>query len=150
MNPSQVSAALQNIVTSKVPDGLFMRATDADANRDVDNVDLGGKTLVIYNNLPEVTHPVPVGGAISREWPVELRILRLANFDDNTEQGDALRDICMDAADRIFDSITDIDSFPSVEEYTIQMLGEVKVYDKTLTGVRLSFTLHLLRNAYYC
>jgi len=39
---------------------------------------------------------------------------------------------------------------PAVMEYSLNFLGEVKIYDKTLTGVRLLFTLQFDRDVYYC
>lgn len=150
MNATQISQGLEAIVAT-IPNSVFLRATDASANTDVDNIDLNGKTIFIYNNLPTVEHTPTQGGSVFRAWPIEIRILRLANFDDNTEDGDLLRDICLAGADALYDKLpgqfTDI---PIVDTYVIQMLGEEKVYDKTLTGVRMTFPLSVRRTQYYC
>jgi hypothetical protein len=150
MNASDISTGLEAIVAA-IPDSVFLRATDADASTDVDRIDLSGKTIFIYNNLPTVDHPQVQGGSVFRSWPVEIRILRLADFDDNTVQGDALRDICIAGADAVYDKLpTQFSDLPVPSTYSLNLLGEVKVYDKTLTGVRLTFTLSALRTTYYC
>jgi len=150
MNASQISAGLAAIVAT-IPNSVFLRATDASANTDVDHIDLAGKTIFIYNNLPIVNHAVNKGGSVFRTWPVEIRVLRLADFDDNTDQGDALRDVCIDGADALYDKLPgQFPDYPVTEEYGLQLLGEEKVYDKTLTGCRMIFTLNVRRTTYYC
>jgi len=151
MNATGISNGIKNIVAG-IANAVYMRATDSDANTDVDHVDISGKVLCIYNNLPNVSHIVPASGSIGRSWPVEIRVVKLAQQDDNTTDGDTIRDECMAVADNIFDMI--IPQFdeqqPAVMEYSLNFLGEVKIYDKTLTGVRLLFTLQFDRDVYYC
>ena len=83
-----------------------MRNTDDDANIDIDLIDLASKTICIYNNLPEVDHVASLGSTVYRMWPVEIKILRLASLDDDGDDGDILREICLQAADIIYDQLS--------------------------------------------
>jgi len=149
MTLTTLSTTIETIVAG-ITGGVFLRATDNDANISVDNIDLEGKTLCIFNNLPVVSNQVSKSGYIVQVWPVEIRVLQLSNLDDTTAQGDAIRDACAIAADTIWDKITFDQSLPDAFEYELNYLNEVKVYDKTLTGVRLTFMFNSSRNAYYC
>ena len=128
-------------------DTYYLRATDNEANISIDWIDLSGITLCIYNNLPTINHSVTSG--IIREWNVEIKVLQLADMDDDDEDGDIIRESCLNTADQIYDAIMR-DSRISISgeqpDYTIDMMDNVKLYDKIMTGVELSFTLELPRH----
>ena len=149
MTLTALSTKIETIVAG-ITGAVFMRATDNDANISIDNVDLEGKTVCIFNNLPLVSNQVSKSGHIVEEWPVEIRVLQLSNLDDTTAQGDSIRDACAIAANTIWDKISFDQSLPDAFEYELNYLNEVKVYDKTLTGVRLAFVFNSFRGTYYC
>lgn len=148
MKLSELSTVIQNVVTP-LANTLYLRATDVDANIDIDHLDIQGKTIVIFNNLPAIDYLVSKSGHTEQVIPVEIRVLKLANLDDNTVQGDTLRDQCAETCDTIWDMLTanqDIDGY----EYQVTYLNEVKVYDKTMTGARLIFPFTSTRTTYAC
>lgn len=125
----------------------YLRATDSEANTVLGDIDLSDITLCIYNNIPDIKNIVK--SSIIREWPVEIQILQLASFDDNDSDGDVIRALCVPIADRIYDAIVSnmetVQAGPNIN-YNIKMLDQVKLYDKILTGVQLSFVLKVMRN----
>lgn len=149
MNLTEISNLLKGI-SATIAGSLYLRATDIDANISVDNIDLAGKTIILFNNLPEVPHVVSQSGAVTRAWPVEVRVLQLATLDDNTEQSDVIRDACLAIADEIWDKVSSSQSVPDAYEYEIGFLSDLKIYDKTMTGCTLSFLLNTQRTSYKC
>jgi len=149
MNLTEISQILSGIVAT-IPNTLYLRATDIDANISVDNVDLSGKTVTLFNNLPEVPHLVSGSGAVTRQWPIEIKVLQLANLDDTTPQSDVIRDACLAIADEIWDKVTAHQDLPNSFEYAINFLNDVKIYDKTMTGCTLTFILNTVRTSYKC
>lgn len=113
---------------------LFLRATDIEANIEVDNVDVSNNIVVILNNLPEVGHEISISGAARSQWPVELQFLKLAQLDHKEDESDTLRSDCQDAAYRIIAKLDPeiFAEYPTT--YTINFLTQTKIYDKILTG----------------
>jgi len=141
-----VNSIIQDAVNS-IQDTYYLRATDQEANISIDEIDLYGLTACIYNNLPTITHSVT--NSIVREWPVEIKILQLADFDDDDNDGDIIRDACMQIADILHDKIVGdlrASQAADINNYIIDMLDQVKLYDQTLTGVNLRFELPINRN----
>ena len=149
MTLTELSTALQTIVAG-IPNALFLRATDTDANKSVDNIDLSGKTIVLFNNLPTIVHNVARSGFIMQEIPVEIKVLQLAQLDNTTGQQDTIRDNCTAIANSIFDLITKDQQLPDAFEYSIAYLGAVNIYDKLLTGCAFSFVMNSSRSSYEC
>lgn len=126
-----------------IPNSLYLRATDKQANTELDQLDLKGKTVVIYNNLPTVKHEVAAG--IYREYPIEIKILKLADHDDTDGQGDAIREELLPVADYLFKYLTaDPTTTPAktTETYTVDFSGAVSIFDEILTGLTLRFNLY--------
>ena len=148
-----VSPIIEGIV-NQIPDTKYLRDTDQDANIDVDQLDLEGLTIVIYNNLPTVSHEIGTHGQlIYRRWPVELKILRLAELDDTGSDGDQLRAICLGVADQIYDRIASqpiISKIVPLNGYDIDFSRGVKVYDKIMTGLTMTFDIPIDRLNYDC
>lgn len=140
---------LKNIINS-IPGCWYVRATDDDANIIVDELDATVKILCIYNNLATINNVASQGRFSYREWPIEINILSLSELDANTEEGDAIRATLIPVADAIYDKLPDVTEAPPVDGYEIELLNQVKIYDKILTGVRLSLTYNLGRNIYVC
>jgi len=149
MTLQSLSTLIQTIVGT-ISGAVYLRATDADANVSIDNIELDGKTIVLFNNLPDITHTIARTGFIMQQIPVEIRVLQLAGLDDTTDGSDILRDRCADIANNIFDQITFSQELPDTFEYQISYLNEVKIYDKTMTGCRLSFVFNASRLNYSC
>lgn len=149
MNLTGISGILSAIVAT-IPGTLYLRKTDTDANTSADNVDLKDKTVVLFNNLPEVPHLVFPTGSVVRQWPIEIKVLQLALLDDTTEQSDVIRDACLAVADEIWDKVVAHQDLPDAFEYEISFLNELKIYDKTLTGCTLKFILNIQRTSYKC
>lgn len=129
---------------------MYLRATDLDANISVDGIDLSGKTIVLFNNLPEVVNAVSQSGAVTRAWPIEIKVLQLALLDDTTKQSDVIRDVCLEIADEIWDKVAVHQDIPDAFEYGINFLNDLKIYDKTMTGCSLTFVLNTQRTSYKC
>jgi hypothetical protein len=142
----RISPIIESIVAT-IPDGVYLRATSQEANIELDDIDLEGKIAVLYNNLPDVENPISMSGHVISQWPVEIQILKLADFDDNDVDGDILRLECLRIAEYI------IDVFPRnatqvIDSYGTEFLDQVKVYDKTMTGCLLTFIYPIDRTDY--
>lgn len=139
-----VLTSLIESIVKRLPDSTFMRATDNDANIDLDSIDLAGQTIFIFNNLPEISIVPMAGGMLTEQWPVEIDILRLAELDDNTSDGDELRDSCLQLSKRFINKwIKEETNNVPVEDFEFSFAETVKIYDKILTGGRLVFTVNL-------
>lgn len=140
-------------IAEAIPDVVYMRASDLEANVDVDQIDLEGKTLVIYYNRPTVDNKTGASGKhVVRQWPVEIHILQLAEVDDGEEDSDTIRAACIAIADKIFDmmQIAAESSSESITDYALIFGEEQTIFDKLLTGVTLNFTYPIDRTTYYC
>ena len=135
-------------IVNSIPGCWYLRATDQDANITVDDLDLSVKIICIYNNLPSVPNVASQGRFVYREWPVEIKILSLSDFDATTEEADQIREALLPIADAIFDKLPDFDNVPPVDGYGVDFVSEVKIYDKILTGLNLSFTFNVPRTVY--
>ena len=149
MTLTEISNLIQSIVAT-LPNTVYLRATERDANISLDYIDLEGKTVCLFNNLPEITNSVSQSGLITQMIPIEIQVLQLANIDDTTGEGDTIRDACSDIANSIFDLITKDQYLPDTFEYSIDYVGEFKIYDKTMTGARLGFVFNAYRTTYSC
>jgi hypothetical protein len=130
---------------------LFLRATDLDANIELEKIDIGIRTLFIYNNLPNVNNPIQEGGLVQRIVPVAIGIVRLADFDDNTRDGDVLREDCQIMADRLMDQLKiRNDSITPIPDYQTNFTDAEKIHDVILTGLILRFNWTFDREDYYC
>ena len=129
---------------AKFDDSHFLRATDMDANISVAEIDLEGKILFIFNNLPTISNTA--GSGVMSAYPIQIQILELADEDDNTEQGDDIRGNLIPIADTLFSTLQK-DPRHSLAEYAenydIDLQGEVKIYDGIFTGVMLEFDLFI-------
>lgn len=135
----------------KLPDSVFLRATDSDANISIDEIDLRNRTVFIYHNLPRVVSTVQRGGLVQENWPTEIDVLQLAEFDDTTIDGDVLRNNCKILADSLMDQLKiRNDSVTPLANYENSFSEAVQVHDKILTGVRLRFNWIFDRTTYNC
>jgi len=146
--PLSISNLIEDAV-NQIPDLAFLRATDAEANIQVDDIDLGAANIAIYNNRPTTTGTSgDLSGLVQVEWPVEIHILGLADFDDDDLDADIIADPLYSIAEELYDRLVG-DPLASLltfsDSYTINLGDPVKLYDKTLTGVTLSFELYYSR-----
>ena len=129
---------------AKIEDSVFMRATEMDANVSVSEIELEGKILFIFNNLPTISNTA--GSGVMSAYPVQIQILKLADEDDNTEQGDEIRAGLIPIANTLFSTLQ-LDPRHSLaqyaETYDTDLQGEVKIYDGLFTGVMLEFDLFI-------
>ena len=141
-----ISGLIESLVNA-LPDAVYLRATDYDANIEVDNIDLAGKTIYIYNNLPIIN--LSVGIAITPQWPVNIKLLQLVDQDANTRDKDLIRESMVKPAQELLSAILrDPISNQAVlpPSATIEFLNDE--FDKTLTGVNLQFDIQL--NQFLC
>lgn len=134
-------------IVGTIAEGVYLRATSPEANIELDDLDLKDKIVVVYNNLPELTSTVGQSGYVEQLWPVEIQVLKLADFDDNDVNGDLIRTECLRIANFIFDSLPR-SGVSYVETYDVSFLEQVKLYDKTLTGCNLTFEYPIERTVY--
>jgi len=142
----EVNSIIRDAVYS-IPDTYYLRATDQEANIEMDDIDLIDITVCIYNNLPTINNVVSNG--VVAEYPVEIKILQLADYDDNDVDGDVIREACMDIAYELQYTITSdnrTSQAADVDNFIVDMLDQVKLYDKILTGVELRFNLPIPKN----
>jgi len=142
-------------ITGTIPDTYYLRDSDLDANIDIDLINIEGLTLVIYNNLQTVVHDLPEGGGTTttRSWPVELKILQLADLDDDGDGGDIIRGACLAIADTIFDRLIQdplLSQIKAIDGYDVSFEDNVKIFDKMLTGCTLSLIFPIDRITYDC
>ena len=142
----RISPIIENIVNT-IPNGVYLRATDQEANIAIDDIDLDGKILVLYNNLPTITGNKQQSGFDLQNWPVEIKILKLADMDDNDVDGDLLRDDCLKIAEYIVDKFPQ-DPAQSFDDYEIEFAENYKIYDKIMTGCMLNFDYPQSRQIY--
>lgn len=146
----QVSPIIKR-ATDIIPNSVYMRATDYNANVDIENVNVEDKVLVIYNNLPTVKNRLSDGGAY-REYPVEVRILKLAQADDDDVDGDVIRAELLPYGDLVFDycqQAQEVSSVKFADVYDLDFLDSVRIYDEVMTGLILKFTMYFDRK-YFC
>ena len=147
---ANISEILKTAV-QKLPNALFLRATDLDANIELEKIDIGIRTLFIYNNLPNVNNPIQEGGLVQRIVPTSIGVVRLADFDDNTRDGDVLREDCQIMADRLMDQLKNrTDSITPIPDYQTNFTDAEKIHDVILTGLILRFEWTFDREDYYC
>jgi len=142
----RISPIIEAIVDT-IPDGVYVRATAQEANIELDEIDLLDKIAVIYNNLPDVENTISMSSHVIAVWPVEIQILKLADFDDNDVDGDVLRLECLRIAEYIVD-VFPKNSVQVIEDYGTEFVDQVKVYDKTCTGCLLTFDYPIDRTDY--
>ena len=134
-----------------ITDSVYLRATDMDANTSVAEIALDGKVFCVYNNLPAMK--AEGGMSVTYEIPVEVSVLKLADFDDNTEDGDTLRNSLIPSAEQIFDRVArDIrtSNIMVAEDYELSFEDQVEIYDSILTGVKITFPIFIDRTVYHC
>ena len=145
-----ISTILRETI-QKLPNASYLRATDDDANIEIEKIDIKGKTIFIYRNLPTVTNPIQAGGLVQANYPTEIDVLQLADLDDNTKNGDDIRASCKDMADRLMDHLKiRTDSVTPIPSYQIVFSESVQVKDSLLTGCVLRFNWIFDRTSYNC
>jgi len=146
-SPLVISGIIEAAV-AEIPNLLYLRATASEANVQVDDIDLSANSIAIYNNRPDTSTAMgELSGLAETTWPVEIQVLALADFDDNTDDYDTLVDPLYKIAEELFDRITGSQGSELVfpDSYSINMGEQVKLYDKTLSGVMLSFDVFYSR-----
>lgn len=147
MTLQQLSTGLETIAEA-IAGVVFLRATDADANMSLDDFDMTGKTVVIFNNLPTVPNTQGTSTLSEQDWPIDIRVLQLANLDDTTVDGDKIRDECAEVAYKIFDRLgTQFTIDTPIDSHTVDFLDQVSLYDKILTGCKLTFNMKMYRTS---
>lgn len=147
-SPLVISSLIETAV-GNMPNLLFLRATDEEANIVLDDIDLSANNVAIYNNRPDTVGTAgDLSGNVEVEWPIEIQVIGLADFDDNDADADTIADPLYTIAEELFDRISQAVgqsgvTFPT--GYEIGLGESVKLYDKTLTGVMLSFSLFYSR-----
>lgn len=134
----QISQALQAIASNL---GLeYLRATDPQANEELGRKDLNGLTIMIYNNLPDVEYNVyPY---LEANYPVQVKIMKLASFDDNTVDTDIIQDSCRTIAEQVArDLMSYDDTIIAPETFLITSQDNVELFDDILTGVTLEIDI---------
>ena len=149
-SPLTVSSIIEAAV-DQIANLIYLRATDAEANVAIDDIDLAADNVAIYNNRPSTTGTAgELSGLVQVEWPVEIHVLGLAELDDDDEDADVIADPLYSIAEELFDRITNTSgqnqselTFP--DGYSIDLGTPVKLYDKILTGVTLTFSIFYSR-----
>ncbi len=147
MTPLQVSQLIEAAV-GQIANLIFLRATDAEANVEVDDIDLSVDNVAIYNNRPDITAATSdESGQVEVEHPIEILVVGLAEFDDNDVDADVISDPLYSIAEELFDRVSggqgSVLTFS--DGYAIDLGSAVKLYDKVLTGVTLSFSIYYSR-----
>ena len=134
-----------------VADTVYLRATDLDANTSISEIELEGKNFCLYNNLPTMTSLGEV--SVTYEIPVEISVLKLADTGDTTLDGDTIRESLIPVAEQIFDRVVrnpTLSNLMITEDYNLSFEDQVEMYDSIMTGLKLSFNIHIDRTVFYC
>lgn len=134
-----------------VADSVYLRATDLDANTSISEIELEGKNFCLYNNLPTMTSLGEV--SVTYEIPVEISVLKLADNGDTTLDGDTIRESLIPVAEQIFDRVVrnpTLSNLVVTDDYSISFEDQVEIYDSIMTGLKLSFNIHIDRTVFYC
>jgi hypothetical protein len=127
---------------SKIPNSSYLRATDNDANISVSDIKLAGLTFALFNNLPSIT---PAGNYLNLlVVPIEIKFLELADQGDTTVQSDDIRSRLIPLALEVYNTISVDDRISLAEPLslpTIQLEGNIKLYDSIMTGLTIEFDL---------
>jgi len=126
-------------------DCLYLRATPSEANEEIERTAMKGLTLVIYTNFPSVDFKLDP--LIKATYPVEIQVLKLASYDDNTRDSDVYIDGCRDIALKL--ALDILNTTPAIiypEDINTETFDSVQIYDDILTGVTLSFNLEFQIN----
>lgn len=118
---------------------LYLRATDYDANVKVEEIDLGELPILIYNNLLEVEYTL--GGGIVAEYPIEIKILKLGYFDNDTEDADFIINACRKLGESLVNLLLENELINTPDTYTIDALNTVEIYDELMSGIQLNVDL---------
>jgi len=149
-----ISPIVKDIVNTKLVNAIYMRNSEIESNIDLDQIDMEGKTIVIYYNLPIVENSTnSFSNSVVRHWPVEILVAELSELDDDGDDGDSIRERCLTISDQIYDYIKSnsiVSLVESIESYEIEFERSVKIYDKTITGCRLTMDIPIDRNKFYC
>ena len=151
-SPLLISGLIEDPV-NQIADLLILRATDAEANVSVDDIDLSTANIAIYNNRPETSAVAgDISGLAEVEWPIQIHVIGLAELDDNDADSDVIADPLYTIAEQLFDRITNTAGLTPqqslltfADNYTIDLGQPVKLYDKILTGVTLGFSVYYSR-----
>lgn len=145
-----ISSILKRAV-QKLPNAKYLRATDDDANNKLDDIDVSGLTVFIYHNLPRVVNTIQEGGLVQENWPTEIDVVQLADYDDDTIDGDAIRNSCKEMANRLMDQLkVRTDSVTPISTYEHSFSEAVQIHDTIFTGLRLRFNWIIDRDTYNC
>ena len=87
------------------PDSVYLRATDFNANQEAGDIALKGKTLFVYNNLPNINVIAETGRLAL--FPISIRILQLVDTDANTADEDEIREALVPVAHKLFNVINE-------------------------------------------
>lgn len=124
-----------------IPNTVYARATDFEANVKVQQTDLqGGLIYCVYNNLPIISYTAETN--LLAQWPVVIKVLQLVDPDADTEDEDVIREAMEVIARQIYSKIGESETVTSaapLSDPSVEFLP--KVYDDILTGVELSFDL---------
>ena len=134
-----------------VADTVYLRATDLDANTKISEIELEGKNFCLYNNLPTMSSLGEV--SVTYEIPIEISVLKLADLDDTTLDGDTIRESLIPVAEQIFDMVVrnpTLSNLMITEDYNLSFEDQVEMYDSIMTGLKLSFNIHIDRTVFYC
>tara|TARA_R110000751_G_scaffold8874_6_gene34443 strand:- start:1820 stop:2269 length:450 start_codon:yes stop_codon:yes gene_type:complete len=134
-----------------VADTVYLRATDLDANTKIAEIELEGKNFCLYNNLPTMSSLGEV--SVTYEIPIEISVLKLADIDDTTLDGDTIRESLIPVAEQIFDRVVrnpTLSNLVITEDYNLSFEDQVEMYDSIMTGLKLSFNIHIDRTVFYC
>ena len=134
-----------------VTDSEYLRATDLDANTKISEMELEGKNFCLYNNLPKMETLGEVSATY--EIPIEISVLKLADVGDTTLDGDTIRESLIPIAEQIFDRVVrnpTLSNLIVTTGYVIDLEDQVEIYDSIMTGLKLSFNIHIDRTVFYC
>jgi len=134
----EVSELLKRIAEEEL-EMLYLRATDYDANVRIEDIDLQGLPIMIYNNLLEVNYEA-LASTIAT-YPLEIRFLKLGYFDNDTEDADYIINRCRTLAEKCAKLLAGEEFIIPAEDFSIDALTTFEIYDEIMTGVTLSYEL---------
>jgi hypothetical protein len=146
-----ISTNLETITDSLSPKARYFRATDFDANQQLDNFNFN-RAAVVWNNLAIATNSPGSNGRVNTIFPLSIRFLAPDEMDANSLDSEAIIDEMADMANVFYDKLRNSSGFldPAAELGDAAFTPLIKIFDQGLSGVQMDLDLPLTRTVYDC
>ena len=140
-------------VFASLYDLTYIRATELEANIQLDKIDITKRVLVHYDQT-EIKTEVSQGQIVVKVIPTLILFLNIdSQCDDDLNTIDNYTELCEIDADKFYDYISQsglISNLVPLGPYTLDRLPAFKRMDARLSGILFSCDIPITREDYYC